>query len=497
MCSMKTILLGFLVLAVCQTVLSKPSTPSADEAKEEADDYVGDDDYQYNDDNDDENKSGQTNKDDNSVHAPPYFESSQIKKSAKVGDNIVIECGAKNLAAANVVMWYNQTTLITQSKFKISDDSRLSVDDNYSLRINGVRATDASQYYCKVLPNDISMQVNLDVESKPTAVILDKEGRNISGRQMTYHQGDRIEIECRGMGNPVPQIKWFSKGERVASGNNVQVNNGFLIIEHADHDHVKLYQCLADNGKDDVGHATFSINVQYSPKVNAHRHIVNTKEGDDAELHCNYKSTTMSRVTWHKNKESLRLNNLDKYSTSNETKDEHHESNILVIKNVERSDLGEYECEVQNSIGKGHVRIHLGYEPEPPKFERFDIDGDTIITHWKIRSLQPLNEVMLNYQKNGDRNWLSEKPVHSEKSKEHSGIWRIQHKLSLDSGTWNARVKAKNADGWSLYSDQETIVVPTKPVIQKAGIGASSAVSIYQLSSAVCLVSLLLATLRI
>lgn len=132
----------------------------------------------------------------------------------------------------------------------------------------------------------------------------------------------------------------------------------------------------------------------------------------------------MSKVTWLKNKEVLRLMNLDKYSTANETKDDHHESSVLVIKNVERNDLGDYECEVQNSIGKGHVKIHLGYEPEPPKFEKLETVGDTITTHWVIRSLQPLNEVMLNYQKSGDRNWLSEKPVHSEKAKEHSGVWR-------------------------------------------------------------------------
>lgn len=160
-------------------------------------------------------------------------------------------------------MWYNRTTLITQSKFVISGDSRISVDENdYSLKIKSVQESDASQYYCKVLPNEISMKVNLEVGTKPIAIILDKEGRNISGRQMTYHQGDRIEIECRGVGNPTPQIKWFSKGERVVSGtNNVHVNNGFLIIDHADHDHVKLYQCLADNGVT-VGHATFTINVQ-------------------------------------------------------------------------------------------------------------------------------------------------------------------------------------------------------------------------------------------
>lgn len=165
--------------------------------------------------------------------------------------------------ASNVIMWYNKTTLITQSKFVISTDLRMSVDENsYSLKIKNVQETDASQYYCKVLPNGISMKVNLDIESKPTAIIFDKEGRNLSGRQMTYHQGDRIEIECKDAKNPNSQIKWFSKGERVVSGmDNVHINNGILIIDHADHEHVKLYQCLADNGVS-VGHATFTINVQ-------------------------------------------------------------------------------------------------------------------------------------------------------------------------------------------------------------------------------------------
>lgn len=71
-----------------------------DEGKEEGDDYVGDDDYQYDD--EDENKSGQTNKDDNSVHSPPYFEKSEYNKTAKVGENIVLECGAKNLAGEKI-----------------------------------------------------------------------------------------------------------------------------------------------------------------------------------------------------------------------------------------------------------------------------------------------------------------------------------------------------------------------------------------------------------
>lgn len=161
----------------------------------------------------------------------------------------------------NVIIWYKQKQQITQEKHIIANDARVSVDANYSLKINNVRESDASEYFCNILPHNISMKADLEVPSAPTAKIFDKENRDISNRQMTYHQGQRIEIECRGYGSPTPQIKWFTKGERVHSGvNNVHVNNGHLIIDNADHDHVKVYQCLADNGVG-VGHTSFTVNV--------------------------------------------------------------------------------------------------------------------------------------------------------------------------------------------------------------------------------------------
>lgn len=40
-----------------------------------------------------------------------------------------------------------------------------------------------------------------------------------------------------------------------------------------------------------------------------------------------------------------------------------------------------------------------------------------------------------------------------------SSFNRIQHELNLAPGVWHARVKAKNTEGWSEYSDQATIVV--------------------------------------
>ena len=140
-----------------------------------------------------------------------------------------------------------------------------------------------------------------------------------------------------------------------------------------------------------------------SPKVSSAHHIVNTISGNDAELHCHFNSTTDASVTWRKENELVDIDDRKKYDVSTASKLTHHTKSTLVIKNVQDSDLGVYQCEVQNSIGIGHSRLHLVYVPEPPRFISYDTQDDTVITHWHINSFQPLTEVMLNYKKNGVR----------------------------------------------------------------------------------------------
>lgn len=72
-----------------------------------------------------------------------------------------------------------------------------------------------------------------------------------------------------------------------------------------------------------------------------------------------------------------------------------------MISNVVAADLGEYKCDIKNAIGKAHTIIHLNFLPEAPVFEKIVHSDDTVVTNWKIRSLQSLTEVMLNYKKNG------------------------------------------------------------------------------------------------
>lgn len=143
-------------------------------------------------------------------------------------------------------------------------DDRISVHKNHSLCIRNVQQYDDTQYYCKIIPSNVSLKINLHVESSPAAKIFASDGRDISDRSITFRQGERIEIKCQGLGRPMPTIKWAANGQRIVDGglHGVHIHDdGRLVIDHADHHHSLLYQCMAEYGTS-VGHATININVQ-------------------------------------------------------------------------------------------------------------------------------------------------------------------------------------------------------------------------------------------
>lgn len=200
------------------------------------------------------------------------------------------------------------------------------------------------------------------------------------------------------------------------------------------------------------------------PRVSAHRSVINTKESDNAELYCDYDSTTESHVVWYKDQQKLQIGTHEsrsKYSVIyGPQKSPNKNTSILVVNNVKSKDLGVYECRVNNEIGAEAVTIELTYVPEPPKLHSVERDGDTVITHWHIRSMQKLTEIMLNYQLKGvssffnrkinllkycqrysmnkkftqiifisfqlqERDWLQEAVIDQEQSKEHTGVWKL------------------------------------------------------------------------
>lgn len=191
--------------------------------------------------------------------------------------------------------------------------------------------------------------------------------------------------------------------------------------------------------------------------MSAHRSIVNTIDGDMAELYCEYDSGALgSNITWRKDGNIIHADHERRVGskfiiTEAPKRADGQNTSILCIQKVAKNDLGLYECTVQNAIGAESVKIELTLVPEPPHLHNLEQDDDTVTTHWIIKSLQPLTEVTLNYQQKGvnsnyflnsksfltnvfinyvlvifpqTKDWITEKPIGHEKSKEHGYLWK-------------------------------------------------------------------------
>lgn len=139
--------------------------------------------------------------------------------------------------------------------------------------------------------------------------------------------------------------------------------------------------------------------------------MVNTKTGDRAELYCEFEtSTDNNRVIWRKDQKELQVggpqNQSSKYSVVYKSKTPSKNVSILIVNNVKPNDLGSYECQVENAIGAESVSIELTNVPEPPQLQHVENDDQFVITHWHIRSLEPLVEVLLNYRLKGVSNCI-------------------------------------------------------------------------------------------
>lgn len=153
--------------------------------------------------------------------------------------------------------------MIYQQNYRVTPDDRFTIQNDHSLTINNVNANDEDVYLCNVLPNKITMKAKLVVLSHLQAFIVQGD-RDITGRSITYRQNDRIEVECKASGARANAVnfKWSAGGVRLISDESIKIDGGRLIIDKATRDHVRVYQCLADNGSDGAIHASVTINIQ-------------------------------------------------------------------------------------------------------------------------------------------------------------------------------------------------------------------------------------------
>ncbi|XP_052739492.1 cell adhesion molecule Dscam2 isoform X32 [Bicyclus anynana] len=330
------------------------------------------------------------------------------------------------------------------------------------LRIESVKKEDKGMYQC-FIRNDqesagASAELKLGGRFEPPQI------RHSFGEQ-TLRSGPSLRLKCVASGNPTPDIAWQLDGEKLNSGERLQIGQ-FVTADGNVESHLNissvhpndggLYSCIASSKVGSASHSA-RVNVYGMPYVRTmkKRPVV---AGDTLIAHCPVAGYPIDSIVWERDGRVLPINRKQKVFPNG----------TLVIENVERmSDQATYTCVAKNSQGysaRGTLELQVMV---PPKIAPFTSGpepaflGDyfalqCIITHgdqpvkieWTVNN-QSANTVVGVRVSNIDR---------------RSSVLTIESVEAKHAGLYNCT--ASNAGGIVSHDTELVVKVPPRWILE-------------------------------
>ncbi|XP_023234906.1 Ig-like and fibronectin type-III domain-containing protein 2 [Centruroides sculpturatus] len=171
-------------------------------------------------------------------------------------------------------------------------------------------------------------------------------------------EGLNVTILCIGVGIPVPTTSVFVNGKLMKKEKQRHVAYTLVRIQR----NITNVGCYADNGYGYGAQSSQDIRVGFKPTVETITKAVTSTEGGRVRLQCIVHGHPEPRLTWFRDYEKqtvLRSNS--KYDTSYSRQSENPSSYIasLLLKNVTKSDAGDYFCKAENRFGSSILGLTL------------------------------------------------------------------------------------------------------------------------------------------
>ncbi|XP_019867558.1 protein amalgam isoform X2 [Aethina tumida] len=407
---------------------------------------------------------------------------------AKPGDNVELQCSIKNLGQY-VRVWNKDNLILYQGEVAMNAGNTMLLP-NQSLQITGVNESNVGNYTCEVLiSNDQKLSVThtLYIQTPPSIVSLTTDNGITQ-----FHKGQRLQLTCKATGTPKPVISWH-KGNVM-----LDIVGETLIIDNLKPKDAGNYRCLADNKSAQPAHAYIEIKVESEPIISIDKYMVNTEHNTDVELKCVVRGSPVPTTNWQK--DGVNIKNTQSYNLRHEK-----DASILLIRNVQETELGTYTCVAKNALGKVEKNVTVVKEPAVLHLKEDKNERGTQLS-FKVESKSAIEEHELQFRKKGESEWETVKPGVSKPDKNH--VYHVQYTLqNQEPGTYEARARSKNSHGWSVYSDSKSFVIVQQPESQaqppaqqeithkETPVGASQTGASSSLSASLLVTSIALLTL--
>ncbi|XP_044170699.1 neural cell adhesion molecule 1-like, partial [Acropora millepora] len=173
--------------------------------------------------------------------------------------------------------------------------------------------------------------------------------------EQTFISGRPGIIDCRALGNPVPNFYWSKEDGRLENRRFIPLANGSLMVKSIQREDKGIYICTIHQarGSESTSEKNQKIKVMVivPPKVNLPELHHPVTEGDNVTLTCNITDGVPkpNQVRWLKDK-----NPLDEKKIN------------LVLRDIRKEQEGTYTCEAKNEGGSANDSIKVIVDT-PPK----------------------------------------------------------------------------------------------------------------------------------
>ncbi|CAL1534820.1 unnamed protein product [Lymnaea stagnalis] len=277
------------------------------------------------------------------------------------GRTAILPCIVSNLGRHQVkVVWLDKwKTVLTLNEGRIIDDARYSVshqsDEEWNLHLDKVKYGDQGLFTCQINTEPpMSQAISLSVVVPPR-ILTENEPSTI-----TVREGEKATLTCNATGIPRPTVTWYrqpsAKGD---SRERIGYTGEILVIHNVTRFCGGVYECEAENGYPPSVKRATMVRVKFHPEVHVENKRLTQMVGKDTILECTVSGYPQAEAAWKF--EDRQLSNTEKYKLDIFTllEDETKLTLYLNIKDLQKSDFGDYVCMASNDMGQAIDRMVL------------------------------------------------------------------------------------------------------------------------------------------
>ncbi|KAI6240753.1 EGF-like domain-containing protein [Aphelenchoides fujianensis] len=375
------------------------------------------------------------------ISKPTLIDGAPTVVKARAGEPLDLKCPIRSVGGAKA-MW----TLEGQPLH--GNTASYTVMPDNTLRIHQPDHVHAGQYACSIVTQAGSTEHSVAVEIQTAPLI--------AAAQSSFNlvQGDTVALACEVDATPPAELRWLFNGAEMEDPTVDET--GALVLETVTEQQRGVYSCIAENeiGKDE---RKILVTVHIAPVIEAAgltktRHaIVN----QTVRLECPARASPPPQRRWSYEGTPLFARSFDSTRIAELDND-----GALVIRQVQLTHAGSYECHVSNLAGEDSATYMLEVQSPPLLLQQLPEETEAIVGIPLALSCRAQGTPTPAVQWERDGVGLAADDARFVQTA--AGTLRIAQPRAADSGVF--RCIAKNVAG--VVSSQTTLSVREPPTVR-------------------------------